>query len=93
MTFRLVIVEWIDAQLHTEQVKLSELEGHLTLGVRHTTGWLVRETDELIAVASTWDKADENVDGVWVIPKGWVKSIRNVRTPRKKKEEVPHASV
>lgn len=89
----LVEVEWIDAIERDVSCKLSEVmhARYTGLYTRHTTGYLVRQDDEVVSVIREFDPPEPDDDEPTVgkfmnIPAGWVKRITyKTRKPRAQK--------
>ena len=72
-----VCVVWVDAENHSGWVDVKEAE-QVELPVVYTTGWVVpSDKNNVIAVAQSVGPKllEEDVGGVWYIPRGMVKQI------------------
>jgi hypothetical protein len=67
-----VEVVWDDATTHKGGFPLRDATS-LGLTERHTAGYLVSESPEVVRVAQTYDPKDGTVDDVTVIPAPWVR--------------------
>ena len=74
-----VEIEWLDARTVIEQVDMADIEKKAQLVRRTTLGYLVLKNRERLAVAGTFDPADdldtEGVADITVIPRAWVQTI------------------
>ena len=77
MSFQFVEVEWVDAKFSGEW---EAPDGLVEPGLCRTRGWLVKETDDYIVLASTvGEEGDEDVIGTCVLPRVMVKRIRRLK--------------
>lgn len=72
MRHSVVIVSWDDAFIDTDDFSMKEAKK--AKGVRrHTVGWLVRETDEGIVLATDYyQKKKDGFNSMMYIPWGWI---------------------
>lgn len=83
----LVEVTWLDACLWSDDYDLDKVSEGCPLRERTTSGYIVKEADEILYVASTIDMKEDppQCSGVWTIPRGWVKKVTRKRQSRSKK--------
>ena len=74
---RMVLVEWYDAAM-----SLKAWEDNVDVVLCQTVGFLVKEDERQIKVAATLT-ADGEVGGIFALPRGFLKSIREVGVSRK----------
>jgi hypothetical protein len=72
-----VCVVWVDAENHSGWTDVKEA-GQVELPVVYTTGWIVSSNNSsVVAVAQSVGPKllEEDVGGVWYIPRGMIKQI------------------
>lgn len=89
-----VLVEWEDACLRSQCEPLSKAHAAAKLSVRCTVGFLVHLGEDRVTLAVTFDAAEaedaeDHVDDLFSIPRGWV---RRIVTLRRGKGQAPAAA-
>ena len=69
----LVLVEWEDALLSQEQVKITDVKEELSLNIR--LGFLLKITRKNLVLAHEWVPRSGEVREIITIPYGWVKKL------------------
>jgi hypothetical protein len=76
----LVLLEWIDARLHSDV----DAPGKAELAVCQTVGWIIHEDAEKLEIAGEYYTDADDPDGertwrsVTVLPGGWVRKRRKL---------------
>jgi hypothetical protein len=82
VTHGLVQVEWIDSLMldHGEWMDVSDTEEAMTADSmkHHTVGFIIREVEDAIAVASSVNEDGNRACGVVVIPKSAIRSRKEL---------------
>lgn len=74
--FPVAVVEWIDSSYVRSESRVTDLTGPIAL---LTAGYLVRETDDYVAVAHEWGPDDDTYRSITTIPTINVRSIRRLK--------------
>jgi hypothetical protein len=70
----LVLVQWLDAATEDGWTSVDDVKPHKQLTL--TTGFLLKETANIITLAHTYDPESDTCNGQMHIPKGMIKRQR-----------------
>ena len=69
-------IEWLDSETRDGWQPLDEIKQ--ALGLTHSTGFLIHESEQFILVAHSFDPDTESANGLITIPKGAIKTRRTI---------------
>jgi hypothetical protein len=80
---KVVYVEWMDASADNTWTHIEHVEAPTKL--TNTVGFLVKETEEFVILAHTYDEETAHVNGVMNLPIEMVRTLRVIWPAAKKK--------
>jgi hypothetical protein len=69
-------IEWLDSETDHGWHRIEDLEHEL--GLTHSTGFLIHESDVFLLIAHSYDPDTESANGLMTIPKGAIKARRTI---------------
>jgi len=84
---KLVVVRWLDhVSCHYDPGNWVDISNYdkVELGQMESVGWVVRETDDLIVIAST--VSESTVGNDLVIAKRLIDDIQEIKVPKRRKK-------
>lgn len=70
-------IEWLDSETDHGWQVIAEIEQN-ELGLTHSTGFLIRESEQFLLIAHSYDPDTESANGLMTIPKGAIKARRTL---------------
>ena len=89
MDLQYALVTWVDAESHPGWIDSSDIKT-TTAATVYTVGWVVRQDDQLVAVAQSTSRdegvSEDHLCTIQYIPRAMVRKVKPLRDPRPKKE-------